>query len=160
MNKAEILDSIRRVAAANKGKAPGSQRLATEIGLREVDWYPKLWVRWSDAARDAGLEPNSLSVALTDEVLISKLLILIRQLGRFPIESDLMLNRENDDFPDRNAFSRLGNKRQRVARVLAYCREQSGFEDAIQLCEAAGVATPSPRESLTAPSVRGVGYVY
>jgi hypothetical protein len=160
MNKAEILDSIRRVAAANKGKAPGAQRLATEIGLRKADWYPKLWVRWGDAVREAGLEPNSFHVALPDEVLIAKLLTLIRQLGRFPIESDLILNRGNDDFPDRNAFLRLGNKRQRVARVLAFCREKGGFEDVIPLCEAVAVATQSPRERLADPSVRGVGYVY
>jgi hypothetical protein len=160
MTKAEILDSIRRFAATNNGKAPGSQRLGTEVGLRKVDWYPKLWVRWSDAVREAGLQPNSLAVALPDEVLIAKLVVLIRQLGRFPIESDLILSRANGDFPDRAAFSRLGNKRQRVARVLAHCREQGGFEDVIPLCEAAAASAPSPAERLTAPSVRSVGYVY
>lgn len=80
---AEILDSIRRFAAANNGKAPGSQRLGTEVGLSKVDWYPKLWVRWSDAVREAGLRPNSQAVALPDEVLIAKLVVLIRRLGRF-----------------------------------------------------------------------------
>lgn len=160
MNKAEILDSIRRIAAANKGKAPGSQRLATETGLRKVDWYPKLWVRWSDAVREAGLQPNSLAVALPDEVLISKLVTLIRRLGRFPIESDMILNRGNDDFPDRASFSKLGNKYQRAARVLAYCRERKGLEDLIPLCEAVVAATPSRRESPAERAGGVVGYVY
>ena len=87
MNKTEILDAIRRMAAANDGKPPGSQRIATEIGLRKADWYPNLWVRWGDAVREAGLQPNSLLVALPDEALITKYIVLIRQLGRFPIES-------------------------------------------------------------------------
>src|SRR5712671_153776 len=82
MNKAEILDSIRRIAAASNGKAPGSQRLATEAGLRKSDWYPKFWVRWGDAVREAGLQPNSFIVALPDEALIIKHIVLIRQLGR------------------------------------------------------------------------------
>ena len=51
MNKTEILDAIRRIAASNNGLAPGSQRMATELGLRKADWYPNLWVRWGDAVR-------------------------------------------------------------------------------------------------------------
>lgn len=113
MNKAEILDAIRRIAAASNGKAPGSQRLATEIGLRKGDWYPKFWVRWSDAVREAGLRPNTLTVALSDDILITKYIALIRQLGRFPIESDLILKRKADStFPDRGVLSRLGGKRE------------------------------------------------
>jgi len=154
MTKTEILDSIRRIAAANNGKAPGSQRLATETGLRKSDWYPKFWVRWGDAVREAGLQPNSFIVALPDEALITKHIVLIRQLGRFPIESDLRLN------PSFRGLGSLGNKRQRAGKVLQYCREHSGFDDVIPLCEAAEAAKSSPRERLATPSVRGIGYVY
>jgi hypothetical protein len=101
-----------------------------------------------------------LNVAFPDNVLIEKLITLTRQLGRFPIESDLILSRGNDDFPDRNVFSRLGNKRQRVARVLNYCRERDGFEDVIPLCEAVATTPLLPSERAAATSDRGVGYVY
>jgi hypothetical protein len=154
MNKAEILDSIRDMAAANGGKAPGFQRLATETGLRKSDWYPKLWVRWGDAVREAGLQPNSFIVAEPDEALITKHIDLIRQLGRFPIESDLRLR------PNLRGLNRLGNKRQRAGRVLAYCRHHGGFDDVVPLCAAVEATTPSPRERSAAPSARGVGYVY
>lgn len=154
MNKVEILESIRRIAAANNGKAPGSQRLATEIGLRKSDWYPNFWVRWSDAIREAGLQPNSFTVAPPDEDLINKHIVLIRELGRFPIESDLRLR------PNLRGLLRLGNKRQRAARILEYCRERGGFDDVMQFCEGVAAAKPSPHEQQTAPSVRGIGYVY
>ncbi len=154
MNKAEILDSIRRIAAANNGKAPGSQRLATETGLRKSDWYPKFWVRWGDAVREAGLQPNSFVVAVPDEDLIIKHIGLIRRLGRFPIESDLRLN------PSFRGLHSLGNKRDRAVKVLQYCREHSGFDDVIPLCEAVEAAKPAPHERLATPSVRGIGYVY
>jgi len=154
MSKTEILDSIRRIAAANNGKAPGSQRLASEIGLRKSDWYPKFWVRWGDAIREAGLQPNSFVVASPDEVLIAKHVVLIRQLGRFPIDSDLRLN------PSFRGLHSLGNKRQRVVKVLEYCREHNGFDDVIPLCEAVAATDPLPRERLAVPSVRNIGYVY
>lgn len=154
MNKSEILDSIRRLAAASNGKAPGSQRVATETGIRRSDWYPKLWVRWSDAVREAGLRPNSLTVAPSDEDLIKRHIVLIRKLGRFPIESDLRLE---SNF---RGISSLGYKRERATKVLEYCRDNSGFADVIPFCEGVIRAKPSPREQSTAPSVRGLGYVY
>jgi hypothetical protein len=154
MNKSEILDSIRRIAAANSGKAPGSQRVATETGLRRADWYPKLWVRWSDAVREAGLQPNSLTAAASDEDLINRHIALIRQLRRFPIESDLRLE------SGYRGISSLGRKRERVTKVLEFCRARRGFDDVIALCETVLGSKPSPRERAEAPSARGLGYVY
>jgi hypothetical protein len=69
-------------------------------------------VRWGDAVREAGLQPNSFIVALPDEALITKHIVLIQQLGRFPIESDLRLN------PSFRGLCSLGNKRQRAVKVL------------------------------------------
>ena len=154
MNKTEILDAIRRIAASNNGLAPGSQRMATELGLRKADWYPNLWVRWGDAVRDAGLQPNSFAVAVPDEAMILKYIALIRKLGRFPIEADLRLQRV------RGNVERFGSKRQRVIKVLEYCRAHTGFDDVIPLCEAVVATRPSPREELGNPVVRGVGFVY
>jgi hypothetical protein len=160
MNKAEILDAIRSFAAANRGKAPGSQRLATEIGLRKVDWYPKFWVRWSDAVREAGLRPNLLSVATPDEVLIAKYVGLIREFGRFPIESDLLLKRQNDEgFPDRGVFSRLGSKRERAGKALDYYRQHPAFSDLIPICEVV-TASSTPRDRAAGATSRVMGYVY
>lgn len=144
MDKAQILGAIRRMAAANGRKAPGSQKFASETGLGKADWYPKYWRRWGDAIREAGCEPNSLSTSFDEEFLIQKYLDLTRELGRFPIEGDLMVKRRGDRmFPNRGAFLQLENKSERVAKILAYCRTRDGFEDVVPLVAAAVVAQSS-----------------
>jgi hypothetical protein len=158
MEKAQILETIRRMAATNGGKAPGSQRFESETGLGKADWYPKYWLRWGDAVREAGCEPNSLSTSWGEDVLIRKYIDLTRELGRFPIEGDLMLKRRSDrTFPNRDAFSRLGNKPERSGKILAYCRAHDGFEDVIPLVSA--IDRPSRNETGVQDDV-AVGYVY
>lgn len=147
------------MAATNGGKAPGSQKFKSETGLGKADWYPKYWLRWGDAIREAECKPNSLSTSFDEEFLIQKYLNLTRQLGRFPIEGDLMVKRRGDRmFPDRGAFKRLGSKSERAAKILAYCRTHDGFEDVIPLVAPAVVAQ-SPDED-GASNEPPTGYVY
>ncbi len=159
MEKAQILDAIRRLAATNGVKALGSQRFESETGLGKADWYPKYWLRWGDAIREAGCEPNSFSTSFSEEFLIQKYVGLALELGRFPIEGDLIVKRRGDrTFPNRGAFSRLGNKSERVAKILAYCRARDGFEDAIPLVAAAVVAQSLDEDG--SPDEPPTGYVY
>lgn len=159
MEKAQILETIRQMAGANGGKAPGYERFASHTGLGKADWYPKYWLKWSDAVREAGCEPNSLSTSFDEEVLIQKYAELTRELGRFPIEGELRIKRRGDKtFPNHTAFSRLGNKAQRAAKVLEHCRTRDGFADVIPMV-AAAVGSPS-REDDGAPDKSTAGYVY
>lgn len=159
MGKAEILVAIRRIAKANGGKAPGSQKLQTELNLGKADWYPKYWLRWSDAVREAGLEPNKLSARFDEDFLIKCYVDLTRELGRFPIEGDLMVKRNRDSsFPSRDTFWQLGSKSERAAKVLAYVRKRTELQSLIPLVESAVVAAPSQDEEPESISV--VGYVY
>jgi hypothetical protein len=143
MEKKQILDMIRRIAEADSGKAPGSQRFESEAGVKKADWYPKYWLRWGDAVREAGCESNLFSTSYDPEVLIRKYIDLIRELQSFPIEGQLMVKRKGDKtFADRSAFKRLGPKSQRAARVLEYCRTHEGFEDIVPFCAQAITVRP------------------
>ena len=160
MEKKQILDMIRRIAEADSGKAPGSQRFESETGIKKADWYPKYWLRWGDAVREAGCESNLFSTSYDPEVLIRKYIDLIRELQSFPIEGQLMVKRKGDKtFPDRSAFKRLGPKSQRAARVLEYCRTHEGFEDIVPFCAQAITVRPldAGEESTEGHSL---GYVY
>jgi hypothetical protein len=43
---------------------------------------------------------------------------------------DLKMKARNDpDFPSDKSFSGLGPKQEWASKVVAYCREQEGFED-------------------------------
>ena len=135
MNKQHILDEIRRTAKANSGEPYGSQRFQTETGIKKSDWYGKFWVRWGDALREAGLTPNRMAEAYDEDVLIAKLISLIREIGQFPVEGDLRMKGRNDpEFPSHTSFRRLGSKSQRVLKVTLYCQSREGFQDVLNLC--------------------------
>ena len=73
MDKSEILEAIKRLAREHGGKAPGSAVVQSQTGIRKADWYPHLWLRWSDALVEAGYAPNQFQTAISDEVLIQGL---------------------------------------------------------------------------------------
>lgn len=80
MDKQEIIDEIMRAAKLNNGKALGVQRFEKETGIKKSDWYPYHWLRWSDAIKEAGLVPNQLNTAFSKEVVIEKLIVLIKEI--------------------------------------------------------------------------------
>lgn len=137
MDKQHILDEIRRTAEANGGRALGRERFEKETGIRESDWRGKFWARWNDAVGEAGLAPNQLNAAHDEDVLMSKLVELIRELGRYPTTSEMQLKRRRDpDFPAQRVYERRhGTKAEQVQRVIAYCAAQGDLEDVIALCE-------------------------
>ena len=132
--KQKILEMIRRLAAQNGGTAPGAQRFKSLTGIGKSEWYPKLWLRWGDAVREAGLQGNSMARSLGPELLIKKYIELIRELGRFPIDGDLVHKRIADrSFPSRDVFNALGGKSKRATRILEYCKANEGYEDVVPL---------------------------
>ena len=158
--KQQILDLVRQFAAQNGGKAPGSQRFQSLTGIGKSEWYPKLWLRWGDALREAGLHGNSFSRSLGHELLIQRYIELIRELRRFPIEGELSHKRSADrSFPNRDAFNALGGKNQRAARILEYCQTDKGYEDVVPLCQAVASSNTSQIDE-GASDARAVGYVY
>ena len=160
MDKKQILDMIRRMAEGDRGKAPGSQRFESETGVRKTDWYPKYWLRWGDAVRDAGCETNLFITSHDPEVLIRKYIDLIRELQSFPIEGQLMVKRKGDQtFPDRSAFWRLGSKSQRAAKILEYCHTHEGYEDVVPFCSPVARSQPLDAGEKSSEG-RSSGYVY
>jgi hypothetical protein len=160
MNKQQIIDEIRRLASVAGGKAPGSQRFESETGIRKSSWYPQYWLRWGDAVREAGFQPNSLNTAFSTDFLVTKYIDLIRELGRFPIDGDLAIKRQGDKtFPNRGAFNSLGPKALRAAQILAYCRGHENCVDIIPFCAEVLSKIPPDRGVLPLEN-RMVGYVY
>jgi hypothetical protein len=76
-----------------------------------------------------------MTEAYDEDVLIAKLISLIRELGKFPVEGDLRMKGRNDpEFPSHTSFRRLGSKNQRLLKVTEYCRRREGFQDVLNLC--------------------------
>lgn len=135
VSKQHVLNEIKRTAVANGGAPLGVARFFQETGIKVTDWEGKLWVRWGDALREAGFEPNQFNAAYDDTLLMEKLGLLVRELGKFPVSRELKLKAKNDkSFPSANVFARLGSKQKLAAKLEQYCKSRAGFEDVMTLC--------------------------
>lgn len=132
MTKQHIIDEIRRTA--RDGRALGKERFFAETGIREQDWSGKYWVRWSDAVREAGLEPSVMNPAMADEELLGKLAALVEELGHYPVNAELRLRARTDPaFPSHNTFRKFGGKGQVAARLMAFA-SASGNDRLRSIC--------------------------
>jgi hypothetical protein len=159
MDKQHILKEIRRTAEANGGVPLGAARFFKETGIKDSDWRGKIWARWGDAVRDAGFQPNQLKTAYDEEVLIEKFIGLARDLGHFPVDTEIKMKARSDDsFPWHTAFARLGSKQQFATKILDYCKDRAGYEDMMVLC--APIAARSTAHQQSKDSIDGLAFVY
>lgn len=159
MTKEHVLAEIRRTAAEN-GNAPlGRLAFLTETGIKESEWRGKYWARWSEAVREAGFEPNTKQEPYATDHLLERLIELTRELGRFPVYSEIRLKSNRDStFPTDRTFARLGTKQDLVAHVVRYCQSHPGCEDILQIC----AQIPTSSASAEQPDTGGeeFGFVY
>ena len=106
--KQHIMAEIRRLARDNGGRPPGTRAFERETGIKDSDWYPRLWLRWGDALQDAGFTRNMFQKALSNETLLGNYARLAQRLGRLPLQDELILeSMEGIDFPSEKTFAVL-----------------------------------------------------
>ena len=112
VDKQHIIDEIKRTAAENLGIPLGRETFFRETGIKQWDWFGKYRARWGDALQEAGFQPNPMTTAYDDDLLIEKFIGLVCELGRFPVAGELRLRARTDaTFPSHTTFSCLGGKR-------------------------------------------------
>lgn len=138
MTKEHILHEVRRTARANGGVCLGKEKFREATRIKEADWKGKFWVRWSDIVREAGYEPNQMTTALAEEVLLENLAALARELKRFPVSAEIRFKKRSDaSFPsDKTYRTRFGTTRHTVTKLQEYCRTRAGYEDVVEICSA------------------------
>jgi hypothetical protein len=161
MDKATILQEIKRTAEANDGVPLGFRRFESETGIRYADWFGVYWARWGDAVREAGFPPNRLQDAYDKEDLLEHYAKLTLELGRLPVKGDLLLRSRTDpEFPRETTFGRrFGTKSQLLAALIAYCQDREGYKEVVRLYNS---DTPRTRD-LSDHAETGdlaAGYVY
>lgn len=161
LEKQYIIDEIRRTAEANDGVPLGRTRFLAETGIRPTDWEGRFWVRWSDAVREAGYEPNRMQAAFDNDWLLERLAGFVRELGHYPLVAELRLRaRADPDFPSHNTFKRFGNKSQVASALMTWCESRSDWEDVVAICAPLAVdeaLTGSVGEEIPKSEI---GYVY
>jgi hypothetical protein len=162
MTRDEILNEIRQTAADNGGKPLGRERFVRITGITEYE-VGRYWVRYGDAVREAGFEPNKLNAAHGDDFLIEKFIGLTRKLGHVPTNGEMRLERTGDDpvFPSAKVYERFGSKNDLIGHALSYSRERSEYDDAVEILELVYVPTQSSDgEIASSAEADSYGFVY
>lgn len=135
MQKEDILAEIRRTTEENNGKPLGVDRFARQTGIGPYEWS-RFWPRFSEAQREAGFEPNTLKGAYADDYMLAKLSELVRELRHFPVKNEIRIKKRSDpEFPSQDAYERLGNKSQLIAKTLIFCQSRADYADVAKLVE-------------------------
>lgn len=163
--KQHILNEIKKTAESNGGKPLGLSRFSNLTGIKKSDWYAKSWNNWNgwgDALEEAGYVRNSLQEAHDEEFLIRSLIMLIKKSGHFPLHVELRKEGTNNQkFPSHNVWSRLGNKIQRVEKVLDFCRQNpEEYQDVLKICEPLIIKSVSDEENSLDFEEETFGFVY
>jgi len=151
MEKAEILDAIRRCAEENGGVAVGRERFEAMTGIAEWRWSGRYWVRWSEAVAEAGYEPGTMNTRIPDEAVLGALAELVRVLGHYPVAAELTMKRRADPtFPSPNVFQRFGSKAEVAARLVEFCGDDP------TLATVAALARPVAESARERPSTEAI----
>jgi hypothetical protein len=133
MDRAEILDTIRRTTQANDGVPLGEDRLAG-MGIPPAVWG-RYWPRLSAAQREAGVEPNKKNEAVPEEDALGHLVRFIREIGAIPTSRERVVKHHQDPaFPSERIWKRLGPNSRLLARLVRYAETHPGHEDVLVLC--------------------------
>jgi len=161
VSKEEILQEVKRTAAANGGKPLGRLAFFRETGIREHDWRGRFWARWNEVLGEAGFGPNTLVEARPEAVLLGHFADVAIELGRLPVYSELRLKKRADpSFPNDKTFMRLGNKTQLLAKLREHCQTLPQYASLLPLIDAELQAATSEHEAAPGPeSVEGFVYL-
>ena len=71
----------------------GEAKFRKATGIKKSDWFGNYWVRWSDALQEAGYKPNPFGVSFSEDFIIEKIISLIKEIGKFPVEGDIRIKK-------------------------------------------------------------------
>ena len=142
-----ILSEIKRLAAANAGKAPGRQAFEAETGIRYHEWYGVYWARWGDALAEVGLSPNVMQKRLDRDAMLREIVQAARHLGKVPTHGELRIyGRDKEGFPSHTAISSALNGVALAEALREWVDANPEFADLMAVLPAIP-AVPTPRPS-------------
>jgi len=134
IDKKFILEKIKEIAQENDGAAPGMSSFEKITGIPVSKWRGKYWVTWNEAISEAGLNPNSLNEAYSDEFLLKSLAELTIKLGRIPTYAHFRMEKKNNPlYPSYNAIIRLGEADERVEKLRSFAEQNTSFTEVLSL---------------------------
>jgi hypothetical protein len=136
ISKEEILTEIRKFVG-NGGAIPGERTFLAATRIKPSAWKGRYWARWTDAVREAGYDPNTMTRKIPDENVLQRLAKFIAKLGYFPVRDEINMQAKIETgFPVWQTIQkRYGGMPQTAEALLEFCRKTENTEVA-KLCEA------------------------
>jgi hypothetical protein len=161
----DIIAAIQQATTDNGGEPVGFRRFETLTGITPGAWKGVYWARWTDAQRDAGLEPNTASPARDENEVLIQAAEMVRRFGRMPTEPELRLARRTDPtLPSLNAVRSFGGRRSGalVAKLRDLAESDPAYADIFDLLPEPAVGTEyDDQDAAPLPALPGVtGQVY
>lgn len=164
MDKKKILSEIKRITQRNGGKAPGMGSFERETKIQPQEWRGKYWTKWSDALRDAGVNPNPFgSEAYQKNEILGQLARLTKDLGHIPTryEREIHRNRSTKSLSSESTIRRhLGNRIELLTCLLKFAKENPNWGTVIPICEKELSTKSFCKERTSKKQLPGEGYVY
>ena len=129
--RARIIGEIRRIACENAGTPPGIKRFIALTGIGRGEWQGKIWARWSEAVKEAGLTPNLRQGPLEKTGLLVCMATAIRALQRIPSDAELsLLRRAGSRIPTNQTYVRhFGGKPGLLQHLKQWSGTTPGWSD-------------------------------
>lgn len=131
--KKEILNEIKRTTEENNGIPLGEKRFRNETEIGPFEWG-RYWPRWGDATQEAGFARNKPCTRYSDEFLIKKMIVKIREFEKYPTISELCIERYKDPNFPYHAIKKRGQEFI-VRKIVDYCNKKTGHDDIIKYCK-------------------------
>ena len=129
----QIIAEIRRLAA-EIGRPPGVRHFQTRTGLAQHLWRGRYWARWSDALREAGLEPNPPFLRPHSDEVFEQLAVATRSFGRFPTGPELAIYRQTHPAPTALTLRcHFGGKSGAISRLRDWAAARPDYADVVAL---------------------------
>ena len=148
----QILAEVRRLAA-EIGRPPGSWLFESRTGLRAHQWRGVYWARWSEALREAGLQPNVRAPKSDPDVMLEQIAIAARRFGHCPTADELKLYRRTRRAPGVSTVRHhFADRATLVARLKEWVAARPDYADVAALL----ARTPAERRRDKPGTTEGV----
>ena len=154
----QILQAVKNAIQKEGTKTIGKLRFQAITGICEAEWK-YYWPRWNELLIEAGLETGTLVGKLDDNAVITALIPLIREKGRWPTVAEMRIyGREHPGFPADTTVRNRGGRSTLACMLIEYCSDKPEFSDIAKICEPLTIESPNDEEFDSQERIQG--YVY
>jgi len=136
VDKDYILGEIKKQAQLNGGRPIGIKKFCEATGIKENQVLGTYWTKWNDAVKEAGLTPNNMSVSYPEVVLINRMALFIRELGKLPTKVEIRHKAFLDaTFPGISAYySTYFSAFDMAKKISDFCSANPEWADVAAIC--------------------------